>query len=140
MGKIRRTYTIQFKQQLVQQIESGLIMQKAAAQRYAIDYCILSRWREQFREGKLVDGSGRAEVALIEENLQLKRKIGELVMEIEMLKKIDPQGGRRKNVPSWLVTARDLGPSPEDARSWDSPEAPITIAPRKARKKKPKRT
>lgn len=140
MGRIRRSYTIQFKQQVVQQMESGLITQRAAAQRYAIDYCVLGRWREQFREGKLVDGSGRAEVALIEENLQLKRKIGELVMEIETLKKIDPQGGRRKNVPSWLVTSRDLGPLPEDARSWDSQEAPITIGRKKPPKKKPKKT
>ena len=140
MGRIRRTYTVQFKQQIVQQIESGLISLTDAGKKYGVHYSLIARWRERLREGKLVSGSGRAEIALATENEQLKRKIGELVMELEELKKIDSIARLRKSVSTSVITARNLDRFREDANYSDYPVVPSTTRKRAKSRKRTKRT
>ena len=47
MGKIRRKFQVEFKPQLVQQIESGLITQSQASRDYQISAGVISHYVEE---------------------------------------------------------------------------------------------
>jgi len=89
MGRNRRSFTIGFKQQVVAEIKSGTITVGGAARKYELSYSTIDRWVEQFDAGKLTGRPSSDEMALRAENDRLKAKVGELTMEIDLLKRIE---------------------------------------------------
>ncbi len=53
MGKQRRKFETGFKQQIVQEVESGLLSVSAASRKYQISGSVIDRWRRQARQGGL---------------------------------------------------------------------------------------
>jgi len=53
MGKQRRKFEAGFKQQIVQEVESGLLSVGAASRKYQISGSVIDRWRRQARQGGL---------------------------------------------------------------------------------------
>ena len=53
MGKQRRKFETGFKQQIVQEVESGLLAVSAASRKYQISGSVIDRWRRQARQGGL---------------------------------------------------------------------------------------
>jgi transposase-like protein len=51
MGKQRRKFEAGFKQQIVQEVESGLLSVGAASRKYQISGSVIDRWRRQARQG-----------------------------------------------------------------------------------------
>jgi transposase-like protein len=51
MGKQRRKFETGFKQQIVQEVESGLLAVSAASRKYQISGSVIDRWRRQARQG-----------------------------------------------------------------------------------------
>jgi transposase-like protein len=49
MGKQRRKFETGFKQQIVQEVESGLLSVSAASRKYQISGSVIDRWRRQAR-------------------------------------------------------------------------------------------
>ena len=45
MGKQRRKFETGFKQQIVQEVESGLLSVNAASRKYQISGSVIDRWR-----------------------------------------------------------------------------------------------
>ena len=89
MGKIRRKFEPEFKRQMVEQVETGQVTMAQAAREYQISRSLIERWRKQYRSNvsALADQPSRQERQLEAENEKLKAKIGDLVMQIEHLKK-----------------------------------------------------
>ena len=56
MGKRRRKFDTGFKQQIVQEVESGLLSVGAASRKYQISGSAIDRWRRQARQGGLQGG------------------------------------------------------------------------------------
>jgi transposase-like protein len=56
MGKQRRKFETGFKQQIVGEVESGLMSVNAASRKYQISGSVIDRWRDQARQGGL-DGA-----------------------------------------------------------------------------------
>lgn len=108
MGKIRRKFQVEFKQQLVQQIESGVITQSQAAREYQISASVIGHWRLRFQQGALVERPSSRERVLEAENEKLKAKVGDLTMKIDLLKKMEDYARRLRSVDSSVITGKNL--------------------------------
>jgi transposase len=85
---VRRRFSKEFKLDLVRQVESGMGIEEAARQ-YEVHSNMVRKWREQYRKygekafwGHGVMYTDEAKIAALE------RKIGQLTMENEFLKKL----------------------------------------------------
>ena len=108
MGKIRRKFQVEFKQQLVREIESGVITQSQAAREYQISASVISHWRLKFQRGALVERPSSRERVLEAENEKLKAKVGDLTMKIDLLKKMEDYARRLRSVDSLVITGKNL--------------------------------
>lgn len=107
MGKKRRKFSGDFKRQVVREIDLGLSLNEAA-RKYEASPSVISRWFTQIHDGTLLDRPTPKEKDLEKENQQLKTKIGEMVMEIEHLKKMDNYIRRLRKLNTSVITASNL--------------------------------
>ena len=84
----RRQFTKEFKLSVVQEVEAGLSLAEAS-RRYEIHPNLVHKWRELYRENGEKAFSGHGKVYREEATIAaLERKIGQLTMENEFLKKL----------------------------------------------------
>jgi len=107
MGKTRRKFTIGFKQQVIQEIESGLVTTAQAARKYDVSQGVIDRWRWKSRDGKLVEKPSSDEMAVRAENERLKAKVGELTMQIDFLKKLEAYAQQKRKENTSVITAKN---------------------------------
>ena len=108
MGKMRRKFTVGFKQQVIQEIEGGLVSTAQAARKYEISQGVIDRWRWKWRDGKLLDKPSGEEMAVRAENERLKAKIGELTMQVDLLKKLETYAQQKRKETTSVITAKNL--------------------------------
>ncbi len=113
MGKIRRKFSVDFKQQVLREIEAGQSLNGAARQ-YQIDPSVIKHWRDKFRQGTLVEKPSAREKALEKENEKLKAKIGEMVMAMDLLKKFQKYVENQKKLDTSVITAKNLAQFQKD--------------------------
>ena len=75
MGKQRRKFETGFKQQIVSEVESGLLTVSVASRKYQISGSVIDRWRDQARQGALEGSPSVREKNLERENRELKEKL-----------------------------------------------------------------
>ena len=108
MGKQRRKFETGFKQQIIQEVESGLLSVSAASRKYQISGSVIDRWRRQARQGGL-DTAPLARQRLLErENRELKERLAELYLENDHLKKLGDWLRRHKSASTSVITAESL--------------------------------
>lgn len=115
MGKIRRKFDIQFKTQVVQAIQSGQSV-KEICQEQQLNRQTVERWVEKYTQGRLTAGPTLREKSLEKENEKLKAKIGDLVVQIDLLKKFHEEIRRKRSVDSSVLTLRNLAQFQKDAK------------------------
>ena len=82
-----RKFTKEFKRQVVEEMLAGITTQAELIRRYDLSYNLLSNWRKAYEKGKLGE-DGATEVKAKDVRIRdLERKVGELTMEIDLLKK-----------------------------------------------------
>ena len=108
MGKQRRRFEVEFKRQLIEQIEAGVMTGMQAARTHQIAPSVIEKWRKKYREQKLVHRPSGKELQLEAENQKLKAKIGELVMQNEHLKKLQTYARRLKSADTCVITEKNL--------------------------------
>ena len=108
MGKIRRKFEAEFKRQLITQIEAGAMTVAQAARDQQLSRSLIERWRVQYRNNALVDRPSSRERQLEVENEKLKAKIGDLVMQMDHIKKLQAWVQRQKNAARSVITAKNL--------------------------------
>ena len=108
MGKVRRKFTIGFKQQVVDEIENGLISKSGAARKYEVSASVIDRWVMRARAGVLAGKPSSKEKALQAENEKLKAKVGELTMLVDVLKKMEDFSRQRRSEISSAVISKNL--------------------------------
>jgi transposase-like protein len=108
MGKIKRKFDVQFKTSVVQAIQTGTHTLKEICQEHQLQRQTVDRWIERFSLGKLTERPSLREKMLEKEVDKLKSKIGDLVMQIDLLKKFHEELARKKSVDSSVITARNL--------------------------------
>ena len=117
MGKQRRKFETGFKQQIIQEVESGLLSVGAASRKYQIAGSVIDRWRRQTRQGGLESIPSIRERGLERENRELKEKLAELYLENEHLKKLGDWLRRRKSVSTSVITEESLPRLPKGSKS-----------------------
>jgi len=117
MGKQRRKFETGFKQQIVGEVESGLLSVSAASRRFQISGSVIDRWRQQARQGGLEGVPSVREKLLERENRELKEKLAELYLEVDHLKKLRDWLRRDKNGTTSVITAQSLARLPKGSKS-----------------------
>lgn len=116
MGKKYRTYSYQFKKELVEQINAGMISQGQAARENDISPSLITRWMAQVHEGSLIEKPTAREKKLERELEHYKKKVGELTVLTDYLKKIAERSQRMKKLSSCVVTQKTLDRSKEPVK------------------------
>ena len=117
MGKQRRKFDTGFKQQIVSEVEAGVLSVNAASRKYQISGSVIDHWRRQARAGGLEAPPSLREKSLERENRGLKEKFAELYLENTQLKKLGDWLRQRKSVSTSVITAQSLARSPKDSKS-----------------------
>lgn len=117
MGKQRRKFETGFKQQIVSEVESGMLSANAASRKYQLSGSVIDRWRQQARQGGFDAGPSVREKALERENRELKEKLAELYLENAQLKKLGNWLRQRKSASTSVITAQSLARLPKDSKS-----------------------
>jgi transposase-like protein len=108
-GKYRR-HAPEFKIQLCQDIRSGAIGRRDAARKYTLSTNLIQLWLTQYDRGEL--STEEAEASVISEYeakiAALERKVGQLTMELELVKKTPRLRLVSDNENSSIIT----GPKP----------------------------
>jgi transposase-like protein len=116
MGKQRRKFETGFKQQIIQEVESGLLSVSAASRKYQISGSMIDRWRRQARQGGLDTTPSAGERSLERENRELKERLAELYLEVDHLKKLGDWLRRHKNGTTSVITAESLARLPKGSK------------------------
>lgn len=82
----QRTFSVEFKRQLVEELLSGDSSAAQVCRRHAIGKGLLYHWKEQYARGKF-NNEPTAEAALKDRIEKLERLVGKLTLENEFLKK-----------------------------------------------------
>jgi transposase len=107
MGQIRRRFSAEFKRGLVLRIETGELRVSEATREYQVAPEIINRWRRQYARNELFDRGSSRERELKKENQRLKEKIGELVLEIDHLKRLQDWMAQNRNVDTAVITGEN---------------------------------
>jgi transposase len=111
-----RTFTAAFKQQVVEQVESGGISVAQAAREFQLSPTLIDRWRRQYAEGQLIERPSAREKHLERELEQCKKKIADLVLEVDLLKKLRRSFPSAKRSSGSVVTLQNMQRSGEPAK------------------------
>ncbi len=109
--KPRRQHSVEFKQQIVEQLISGVASLGQLSREHNLSASLIQVWRRKYRGGFLIEKPSREEVALKARVAELERMVGRLAMENDLLKKADAYIRQQRNAASRVITAKDLGPS-----------------------------
>ena len=114
-----RTYTVEFKRQVVEEhLGEGTSLNRLA-RRHDISRELLRTWARKYEAGELTGGEPpkvdrRAYEAKI---AGLERKVGRLTMELDLLKRGLTSARRARGAPSSVVSGPRPAPSGPDAGS-----------------------
>lgn len=111
MAKKYRQFTAEFKQQVVQEVESGALSATAAARQYQLSPNLIRTWRDQAGAGQLMATPSRRERELEKELDGYKRLLAEAVAEREWLKKAHETARRVRLLKTSVITGLDISPS-----------------------------
>jgi len=82
----QRTFSLEFKRQLVEELLSGVSSAAQICRRHSIAKGLLYHWKEQYARGKF-NNEPTEEAALKDRIEKLERLVGRLTLENEFLKK-----------------------------------------------------
>jgi transposase-like protein len=107
MKKYRR-FSADFKRQVVAQIDSGEVSLGQAARDHDVSPSLIARWREQIHGGTFVDRPSPEMKAMQRELDRYKKKVAELLVFNDILKKANEISRRRKKSSSPVVYTMKL--------------------------------
>jgi transposase len=131
MGKIKRKFDVQFKIQVCQSIESGAYTVTEVMREHQLQRGVIDGWLRRFASGDLEAKAPLALGKLEKENEKLKAKIGELTMEIDLLKKMEAWKRSQRSVDTSIITSKNLAQFQKPVGQQDSPHRVTIISPRK---------
>lgn len=116
MGKVKRKFDIEFKKQIVSEVDSGQVTLTAAAKQYELSPGLIVKWRRQLREGALVSGPNARERLLEAELAKYRELCGKQAFELDWLKKTFEYFKRSKSESSSVVTSSNWEASKPGAK------------------------
>jgi len=106
-----RTFTSQFKREVVEELVSGTTGPAQLTRRYNLSSGLLYHWKKEYARGKL-NNEPTEEAALRDRMSQLEQMLGRLTLENEFLKKaLQNVLKEQREKESLLVSTRILSPA-----------------------------
>lgn len=113
-----RTYSLEFKRQVAQEYLSGEASLHGLARRHDIARNLIRIWVEKYEAGAFDDQVLAGTLEAYEAKIAaLERKVGQLTMELDLLKKGQRFAQRQTSVNSSIVSGPRAAASREDAGS-----------------------
>lgn len=113
----RRSFSGDFKKQVVESIVSGSATQAELAREYKISPVMINRWKKDYKAGKFFENVSSHDMARLELRIrELERLVGRLTLENEVLKKVRDLDTREKKDDLSIVTSKDWERSQGGAR------------------------
>ena len=113
--RTRRTFTNEFKREVVEAVTSGQVRQLEMSRKYGISPVVISRWKKEYLEGKFFENNSPDTTRLEIKLRELERLIGELTVENRTLKKIielvEPQKKDKQQIftsKDWEISRKDV--------------------------------
>ena len=104
----RRSFSNDFKKQIVESIVSGSATQAEISREHRISPVMINRWKKDYKTGKFFENVDLQDLAKLELRIRdLERLVGRLTLENEMLKKIRDLDTMKKKDSLSIVTSRD---------------------------------
>ena len=103
-----RHHSLEYKQKIIAEIESGQRSKSVIAREENISPSLIERWYNQFQQGTLREHPSRREKQLEKELDRYKKKVGELTLTIDLLKKIADRSVRMRKSNSLVVTEKNV--------------------------------
>src|SRR3972149_3726616 len=108
MVRERRSFSSDFKKQIVESILSGSATQAELAREHRISPVVINKWKKDYKAGKFFENVSSQDMAKLELRIRdLERLVGRLTLENEMLKKIRDLDTKEKKDSSSIVTSKD---------------------------------
>ena len=111
----RRTFTNEFKREVVELVVSGKVSQLEISRKYNISPVVISRWKSEYYQGKFFENSDPDTTRLEIKVRELERLVGELTVENRTLKKIielvEPQKKDKRQIftsKDWEMLRKDV--------------------------------
>lgn len=116
-----RRHSPEFKLQLCREIRAGELRRQEAQQKYKLSAALVHTWLTQFDRGDMEPGalhrSDSVVVAEYEAKIaDLERKVGQLTMELDLVKKIQRPRPGSGNENFSLISGPRAAPSDGDAK------------------------
>ena len=117
MKRERRSFSNDFKRQIVESVVSGSATQAELAREYRISPVLINKWKKDYKTGKFFENVNSRDLAKLELRIrELERLLGRLTLENEMLKKIRDLDTKEKKDDSSIITSKDWDQSQGGAR------------------------
>ena len=108
LRKRKRKFDLEFKKQVVQEVESGSLSLSAAGRKHDLSLNLINQWRDKFREGTLIDKPSKREKELEKELARYKVLLAEAHADREFLKKADEYMERKRRLSSSVITGLNI--------------------------------
>ena len=103
----RRSFSSEFKKEVVEAIVSGQATGAEISREYSISPVVISKWKKDYKEGKFFENVNSTDIARLELKVrELERLVGELTMENRMLKKVRDLNSKKKKEDLSIITSR----------------------------------
>src|SRR3989304_430366 len=108
MARERKSYSNDFKKQIVESILSGSSTQAELSREHRISPVMINRWKKDYKVGKFFENVTSTDMAKLELRIRdLERLVGRLTLENEILKKIRDLDTKEKKDTLSIVTSKD---------------------------------
>jgi len=115
--RVRRSFSNDFKKQVVESIVSGSATQAELSREYNVSPVIISRWKKDYRKGRFFENVDSQDMAKLELRVrELERLLGKLTLENEMLKRARDLNTKEKKDNLSIITSRDWEQLKEGAK------------------------
>lgn len=116
MKKQYRRYDEEFKRDLVARIDGGNLTKAQAARENNIAPTLIDRWQSQIHDGTLRTRPSPREKQLERELEMYKKKVGELSVQVDLLKKVKQASVSTRRSSGYVVTGVKPAPSGKDVK------------------------
>jgi len=119
VGQMKKTYRHfddDFKRHLIARIDSGGLTKSQASREYNLSCSLIDRWQRQIHEGTMLAHPTNSEKKLMHELDMYKKKVGELSLQIDLLKKLNETSASMRRSSGYVVTGGNTDRSGKDAK------------------------
>ena len=111
MKKGYRRRDEEFKRELIAKIDGGQITKAQAAREYNLALTLIDRWQRQIHDGSMRHRLSPREKQLERELETYKKKVGELSVQVDLLKKLKAYSLSMRKWNGYVVTGAPSAPS-----------------------------